>query len=214
MVVGLGAMGRMHVEVALAQRPAVIVGSDPIRARRGRARELFEARAEARGVRLVCVAPEELPATVEALTGGKGADDLIVAVGAAPVIEASLPLLGRGGVANLFGGLKRGEEGIRVDANRIHYGETVVTGSSGGTPWDIARALDWMAKGEIDAAEHIARIGDLAHAVELIHEVRLRRLDGKAVVYPHRRVDRPFDVRRWSGADEARYLAGGRGAPS
>ncbi len=208
-IVGLGAMGRMHAEVALAQRPTVIIGSDPIRERRARAAENLAGRAATQGVRFHCVGPEQLSGVLRQESAGRGADDLIIAVGAVPVIEASLPLVARGGAVNLFAGLRKGESTAKFDVNLVHYEEVVLTGSSGGTPWDIQQALSWMSSGRIEASRHIAKIGDLEHVVELIHDVRLQRLDGKAIVYPHRRIRRPFEVRGWSGADEAAYLTAG-----
>jgi L-iditol 2-dehydrogenase len=207
-VVGLGAMGRMHLEVAIAQGPGTVIASDPIEARRARAEALFGARAARAGCRLVCTAPEDLAGAVGAASGGRGADDLVIAVGHPAVIAGAMPLLARGGVANLFAGLRKGEEVVGFDANRIHYDETVVTGSSGGTAWDIARTLEWMAAGSIDAGPHIAKIGDLDHAIEMIHDVREQRLEGKAVLYPARKVEHAFTVEGWSAADEAAWLAG------
>ncbi|MEM7642646.1 MAG: zinc-binding dehydrogenase [Pseudomonadota bacterium] len=206
-VVGLGAMGRMHVEVALAAGGGTVIGSDPSDSRRARTEVLFTHRADAAGGRLLTATPERVADVVAQASDGRGADDLIVAVGAAPVIEASLPLLAKGGVANLFGGLKAGQDQIRIDANAVHYGETCITGSSGGTAWDVAQTLDWMHRGRIHAAPHIAKIGGLDQALELIDDVRHQRLDGKAVLYPHRPVDAAFEVDGWTAADEARHLA-------
>ena len=202
-IVGLGAMGRMHVDVALAQQPGRIIGSDPIEERRKRAIEVFSARAAARGTEFCCVEPGQLVEVLRRKTDGVGADDLIVAVGAIPAIEQSLPLIARGGAVNLFGGLPKGQSTARFDANLVHYEESVITGSSGGTPWDLRQAILWMASGQIDAGHHIAKIGDLAHTVDLIHDVRRERLDGKAIVYPHQHIPHAFGVRGWSRSDEA-----------
>ncbi len=202
LVVGLGAMGRMHVEVALAAGPRFVIGSDPSDIRRARTEALFGGTG-----RLVTTGPEDVARVVGEVSNGLGVDDLIVAVGAAPVIEASLPLLAKGGVANLFGGLKKGQEMIAVDANAVHYGETCITGSSGGTAWDIAQTLRWMAEGTINAAPHIAKIGSMAQSIELIDDVRHQRLDGKAVLYPHKPIAAAFEVDGWTAEDEARHLA-------
>ena len=88
-------------------------------------------------------------------------DDVIVAVGSARVIEVVQSYVGRGGVLNLFGGLKKGEDVVGFDTGIIHYKEINVTGSSGGAPSDILRILELMVAGEIDAGNHITRIGDL-----------------------------------------------------
>ena len=206
-IVGLGAMGRMHVEVALAGGAGTLICSDPLESRRARTEELFANRAVQAGVTLLTTTPDRVAEVLALASSGVGADDLIVAVGAPPVIEASLPLLAKGGVASIFGGLKKGDEQVTINANSVHYLETCITGSSGGTAWDIAQTLDWMADGSIDAAPHIVKIGSMSQALDLIDDVRNQRLDGKAVLYPHQPVTAAFEVKTWSSEDEVRHLA-------
>jgi L-iditol 2-dehydrogenase len=131
---------------------------------------------------------------------------VIVAVGSKKAIESAQSLVGRGGVLNLFGGLKKGEEVIGLDTGIVHYKEINFTGSSGGSPWDIARTLELMATGEIDAGRHITRIGDLEHAIEFLRMIMTQEIDGKAVVYPYRRTAEIRAVKSWSAQDEAEYL--------
>jgi threonine dehydrogenase-like Zn-dependent dehydrogenase len=117
-------------------------------------------------------------------------------------------LLGRGAVFNLFGGLQRGQEMVPFDTTAIHYREVNVTGSSGGYPWDIARTLELMAAGALDPSAHITQIGDLDHAIEFLQMVKAQAIDGKAVVYPHRRAAQRRAVAQWTAADERKYLQG------
>jgi len=207
-VVGAGAMGRMHVDLALLCRPRALVVSDLIDERLQRVGGLFGSRAERLGVALHVANPGRVDVLklVSDLTDRRGADDVIVAAGSAGAIEAAQGLVGRGGVLNLFGGLKKEERVIGLDAGIVHYGEVSVTGSSGGSPWDIARALELMAGGEIDAGVHITRIGDLDHALTFLEMVMTREIDGKAVVYPHRRVEEALAVPSWTAEDERGYL--------
>jgi D-arabinose 1-dehydrogenase-like Zn-dependent alcohol dehydrogenase len=90
----------------------------------------------------------------------------------------------------------------------VHYREVNLTGSAGGTPWDVARSLELMAAGQIDPGAHITRIGDLDHVVDFLRMAKDRRIDGRAVVYPHRRSGRIREVRSWSAEDERAYLSG------
>jgi L-iditol 2-dehydrogenase len=209
-VIGAGAMGRIHVDLALSSSPRAIVVTDPLPERLDRVRMLFGARAERLGVELVVAVPG--PGVDEAVgrsSGARGADDVIVAVASAEAISAAQRLLGRGGVLNLFGGLKQGEHLVPLDTAAVHYRELVVTGSSGGSPWDVSRTLELMQAGAIDPAAHLTRIGDLEHAPELLALVKARELDGKAVVYPHRRSGAILAVDSWTAADERDYLAAG-----
>lgn len=209
-VVGAGAMGRMHVDLALSYRPRAIVVSDFIDARLERVTALFLARAKERGVALHAVngGKTDVAKLVDELTERHGADDVIVAVGSPKAVQAAQPLAGRGAVLNLFGGLKKGEDVVGFDTSTIHYKEINITGSSGGSPWDIARTLELMAAGDLDAGAHITKIGDLDHAVEFLRMVMKQEIDGKAVCYPHRPAREITSIGAWSAEDERQYLQG------
>ncbi len=207
-IIGAGAMGRMHVDLALAYRPRAIVVADFLESRLQLVHRLFQARAAKAGVAMhtVNVASTPVQKVVAELTNHLGADDVIVAVGSRKAIEDAQKMVGRGAVLNLFGGLKKGDDIVGIDGSAVHYKEINVTGSSGGSPWDIARTLELIAAKEIDAGAHITRIGDLEHAIELLQLVKAQQIDGKAVVYPHRRTQNIRSVDSWSGADERSYL--------
>jgi L-iditol 2-dehydrogenase len=201
-------MGRMHVDLALSARPRAILVADLIEERLDLVRTLFAARAAACGIDLRAVNPAsaDLAASVGSVTGGAGADDVIVAAGSRRAIETAQGLVARGGVLNLFGGLKKGEEVVGFDTGIVHYREINITGSSGGSPWDVARALELMASRAIDAGVHIACIGDLEHTIEFLRMIKAQAINGKAVVYPHRRTASILDVRSWSSQDESNFL--------
>jgi D-arabinose 1-dehydrogenase-like Zn-dependent alcohol dehydrogenase len=114
--------------------------------------------------------------------------------------------VGRRGNLNLFGGLKKGEDVIGLDTGIVHYKETVVTGSSGGSPWDVRRTLELMAASQITPDFHISCVGDLEHAPRLLEMVKNQQLGGKAVIYPGRRTDEIRTVEKWTGQDEHDYL--------
>jgi len=207
-VIGAGAMGRMHADVALSYKPRAVAVADLVEARLELVRTLLGPRAARLGIdlRTINAAATDLKAIVDQLTNHSGADDVIVAVGSKQAIESAQSLVGRGAVLNLFGGLTKGADVIGLDTGIVHYKEVNVTGSSGGSPWDIARTLELMAKGEFDAGRHITRIGDLEHATEFLRMIRAREIDGKAIVYPHRRSTEIKAVKCWSAQDEADYL--------
>ena len=209
-ILGAGSMGRMHVDAALTFHPRAIVVSDPLEARISQVESLFRVRTQKANIELHTVNPnlKNLEKVVHELTGHLGADDVIVAVGSRAAIEQAQTLVGRGGVLNLFGGLKKGEDFIALDTGIVHYKEINVTGSSGGSPWDVKRTLELMAAGSIDAGSHIARIGDLEHAVDFLGMILAQEIDGKAVVYPHRRTSTILKVTSWTAHDESDYMKG------
>jgi L-iditol 2-dehydrogenase len=204
-------MGRMHVEVAFSHRPRAVVVTELLQERLDLIDGLFAARARELGIALHIVnAGQTNPQDViNEVTDYRGADDVIVAVGSAKAIQAAQSLVGRAGVLDLFGGLKKGEDVVGIDTSIVHYKEINITGSSGGSPWDIVRTLDLMASGQVNAGNHITRIGDLEHAPEFLRMVKSQQIDGKAVVYPHRRTDRILAARLWTAEDERHYLDGG-----
>jgi L-sorbose 1-phosphate reductase len=208
-IIGAGAMGRMHVDLALSYGPRAIVVAEAVPSRCRQVEALFGPRAAAAGIvlRVLDPAGSNIAAQVDELTASGGADDVIVAVGTKEAIESAQELTGRGAVLNLFGGLKKGEDVVALDTGIVHYREINVTGSSGGSPWDIARTLELMAAGRIETAAHITRIGDLEHAPDFLRMIIAREIDGKAVVYPHRRSNEILAVDRWTAAQEREYLS-------
>jgi threonine dehydrogenase-like Zn-dependent dehydrogenase len=209
-VIGAGPMGRIHVDLAIAARPHVIVVSARREERLQWLHDTFGRRAAAAGVELVTVnaLTDDLAATVARVSDGRGADDVIVTAADGEVMEMAQHLLARYGVLDLFAGLPPGSERISIDERFVHYQEINITGSSGGGPWDVIETLRLMAAAEIDPAAHIGHVGDLAHAPELLQMAREGRVQGKAIVYPHRPATAITDVPRWSAEDERRYLAG------
>jgi threonine dehydrogenase-like Zn-dependent dehydrogenase len=205
---GAGAMGRMHVALAMSYRPRAIVVADLVESRLEVVRRLFAPRAAELGINLRTLNPtkEDLREAVNGLTNYAGADDVIVAVGARQVIADAQTLLARGSVLNLFGGLKKGEDTVGFETSMVHYKEVNITGSSGGSPWDVARTLDLMAAHEIDAGDHIARIGDLAHTGDFLQMIKAAAIDGKALVYPHRSTAEILSVTSWTAQDEKQWL--------
>jgi threonine dehydrogenase-like Zn-dependent dehydrogenase len=205
-VLGAGPMGRMHVEVALRYRPRAIIVSDPLEARLAKLRGPIEKKAKRQGVELLLTGPGEFEETLARVSDGRGADDIIVAVGIRSLQERALELLSPGGVANFFGGLKKGDHMVSLDARRIHYDSVMAVGSSGGDPSDVASALSLLADGSIDAGNYIAAVGGLEAAEPLIRAVRAQELDGKGVIYPHARSPLQL-VDGWDASREAEFLA-------
>lgn len=208
-ILGLGAMGRMHVDLAMSYHPRILVAVDLLENRLDKARQLYTQRALDEGIDLVWVngSKEDVQQRVQALTDAQGADDVIIAVGSAEAMQQGQHHLGRGGVLNLFGGLKQGEDVVAFDTGIVHYREINITGSSGGSPWDVAQTLDLMVQKKINPGSHITRIADLEHAIEILQQIRNREIDGKAVIYPHQRLKSMRSVPCWTGRDEQQYLA-------
>lgn len=205
-VIGAGGMGLMHAEMAMRFRPKNIIVSDLVPERLEKAERLLGGRARRMGITLLTVGAGGLKPALDAASGGAGADDVIMAVGVQAVQQEALGLLGRGGVANLFGGLPRGKHMLALDAIAVHYNEIKVVGSSGGEPSDMAATLEAIASGEIDPGNYVAGVGALEHAPEALRMIEAGKVDGKVILYPHARVPALMPVERWDARAEEELL--------
>jgi threonine dehydrogenase-like Zn-dependent dehydrogenase len=205
-VVGAGAMGRMHVELALRYKPKHLIVADLIEHRLEKTNQTIGPKAKQLGVNLVTVDGRMLKEKVMELSGGAGADDIILAVGVQPVQQSAIELLGKGGVANLFGGLPKGKNILQIDAIAVHYNEIKLVGSSGGEPSDMSATLDAIATGQIDPGNYVAGVGSLKHAPTVLKMIEEAKVDGKVILYPQTDVQELTMVDYWSQKDEEEFL--------
>jgi threonine dehydrogenase-like Zn-dependent dehydrogenase len=170
-------------------------------------RRELPARAAAVGCTLHAVlSPESLKLLAE-ISNGRGADDIIVAVGSKVLQTQAQQWLAKGGVLNLFGGLKKGEHLIELDTLRVHYDDIRICGSSGGTPADIAETLRMIADGELDVGHHMTMVGSLDQLPRALEMVRNTTTDGKIVLYPHIRQTDLVEAKGWTGREEQAFVS-------
>jgi len=159
-IVGAGPIGLLHLQVALHRGGRVIV-SDPIAARLEKAREL--------GAHDVIDATATDPvARVKELTDGRGANAVIVAVGAPEPLRQGLAMAAINGWVNFFAGTYPPTE-IPVDPNLIHYRQLRVTGSHDFTPHHFTTALRLIQFGIVRVApliSHRFELDDVREAFE------------------------------------------------
>jgi L-iditol 2-dehydrogenase len=164
-VVGAGPIGCLHVRLARA---------------RGAARvflvELSRQRLElAAGL----VAPDEVigadgtdtVAAVRELTGGRGADVVVVANGSGRAQEDALGMAARRGTVSFFGGLPKDRPTITLDSNIVHYREVGIVGANGSSPAHNQQALALIAAGAVPVADLITHRVPLEATVAGIHTV-------------------------------------------
>ena len=137
-IVGAGPIGLLHLQIARSRGGRVIV-SDPIAARLEKARAL--------GAHDVVDGSASDPvARVKALTEGRGANAVIVAVGGAEPIRQGLDMAAINGWVNAFAGTYPPVE-MPVDPNLIHYRQIRFTGSHDFTPHHFTTALKLIQHG-------------------------------------------------------------------
>ncbi len=207
MVIGAGPMGRMHAEAALRFKPRHLIVSDIAPDRLVWVRRVLGARCRKGRIKLHTVLPDQSVPLLMKVSSGRGADDIIVAVAVREVQIRAQQWLARGGVLNLFAGLKRGEHVIDLDTIRVHYDDMKVVGSSGGAPSDIAETLRMVANGEFDPAQHMTMVGSLHEFPRALEMVKNTQTDGKIVLYPHIRPTPLTAAKAWNAQTEKAFLA-------
>lgn len=98
------------------------------------------------------------------LTGGRGADVVIVACSSAEAQAQSISLAGKGARINYFSGLPPDSAHIRIDGNDIHYREITLNGTHGSLPSDNLEALEKIADKEIQVYDLMT---DMFHLDEI-----------------------------------------------
>lgn len=206
MIVGAGPMGKMHAEAALRFRPRYLLVVDLLEERLEWVRKILGPKAENAGTTIHAVTPDASLDLLAELGGGKGADDIIVAVGHRGLQIDAQQWLAAEGVLNLFGGLKRGEHVIDLDSLRVHYDEIKLVGSSGGSPADVAEALRMVAEGEFDPGLHMSMVGSLDQFPKALDMVKNAETDGKIVLYPQIRSTDLVPAHHWGRREEEAFL--------
>ena len=159
-VVGAGPLGCLHIEVARARGASQILVVQRSRPRCTLA-EGFNVDA------VICSLDDDSAERVRELTGGRGADRVIVCAPDRAAQEQSILLACKGGVVSLFASLPKGASEIALDSRIIHYGQIAVVGCSDSRAEHAVEALRLLESGAID----VDRI--------ITHEVPLDRiLDG------------------------------------
>ncbi|MCC7355954.1 MAG: alcohol dehydrogenase catalytic domain-containing protein [Anaerolineae bacterium] len=173
-IVGGGTMGLLHLALvrALGAR-AIVTELDATRLRRA---------AELGADAVVQAGQSDTVEQVRALTDHRGAEAVIVCVGAAPAIEAGLAMAADCGAVNLFAGTWPPTT-IALDPNRIHYKELVLTGSQSSTRAQHERALALMAARQVDVRSLITHRMPLEEIMEA-HRVYGSGVGLKVLVKP------------------------------
>lgn len=161
-IVGAGPIGLCHVMLAASKKLSKIIVSEPDAKKR-------ELAVQSGADCAIDPASENPEAAILALTGGEGADKVIVDVGLTKVIEQSLGFLKKGGTCILFAGSPAGSQ-ICINPDLIHYKEILFTGSSASIPEYQREVLQCASRGTLDLGKLITRVfplEDFRQAFEL-----------------------------------------------
>ena len=164
-VVGAGPIGCLHLRLARvrgAARVFLIELSGP---------RLEMAAGLVRPDEAIAAGATDTVAAVRELTGGRGADVIVVAAASGKAQEDGLRMAARRGRVSFFGGLPKDKPAITVDANIVHYREVGIVGANGSSPAHNKQALELVASGAVPVADLITHRLPLERTVEAIHTV-------------------------------------------
>jgi L-iditol 2-dehydrogenase len=164
LVIGAGPIGLMHLQLARLQGARKVLLSEPQAERR-------ELAAELGATRTIDPTTEDLAAAVAEETEGVGADVVVAAIGVAGLVNTLLQVTRPGGRVNLFAGYG-GTGEATIEANLIHYGELVVTGTNACTREDFRQALHLLSSGQFRAGPLVTHRFPLEQIAEAFETTR------------------------------------------
>jgi L-iditol 2-dehydrogenase len=115
---------------------------------------------------------EDVVERVLQLTNRRGVDVAIEAIGLQVTWEQALKFAGKGGTVLEFGGCPPGTE-VRINAERLHYGEMKVLGTFHTTPLHFRKALSLIGSRTIDVRPLITekmKLQDINEAFDVLTE--------------------------------------------
>ncbi len=175
-VIGLGPIGLMFVRLAKNAGARVIA--------LGRRKTQLDRAAFLGASELISVGSSHNPAQdVRDLTGGRGADIAIEAVGKSHTWELCVDMVRKGGTVNFFGGCPS-DSRISLDTSRLHYSEITCKASFHHTPAHIRRSLDLIAHGIITARDFVNREEPLGNLLEVLRHLMSHNGHLKTAIIP------------------------------
>jgi L-iditol 2-dehydrogenase len=176
-VIGLGPIGLMFVRLAKTVY---------------RARVIAIGRRQVQLDRAICMGAGETVlnddgadpvARVRELTGGRGADVVIEAVGRPEAWVLATEMVRKGGTVNFFGGCAKGTK-VELDTNRLHYSEITLKATFHHTPETVRRAFGLIAAKKIRPTDYITGEAPLSSLQKVLRHMLNRGGDIKTAIIP------------------------------
>ena len=140
-IIGAGAIGLMHAQLAKMAGAAKIILNDLSETRLAECASLAP---------YIITVKDGLYERVMEETGGMGSDVIITACSAASAQRDALALAALDGRVNFFGGLPKGKEMVELDTNLIHYRQISVTGTTRASHAHYRKTLGLIASGLVN----------------------------------------------------------------
>jgi L-iditol 2-dehydrogenase len=178
-VMGLGPIGLMFVRMAKAVCGARVVAI----ARRQQQIDTAIRLGADESVILDLDQPERTLARIRQVTGGRGADIVIEAVGQPAAWELATQSARKGGIVNFFGGCASGTR-VGLDTQLLHYSEITCKASFHHTPDHIRRSLEIVASGRVNANHLVNREEPLDNLLQVMYDLMSRNGHIKTAIIP------------------------------
>ena len=184
-----GPMGQMHVQRALElpNGPRLVVATEVNDERLQTLKEMFAPLAENQGRTVLCFNPtnseKSLYQFVMEVSEGQGADDVVVSVPIASLMEEADTIMKPDGMLVFFAGVPNGTMG-KVNLSNVYLSNAQYTGTSGLTIHDQALVMERRMDGTLSPGRSVAAIGGLETAAEAIESVMDSRYPGKVLIFP------------------------------
>jgi len=175
-VIGLGPIGLMFVRLAKVYGARVIA--------LGRRKTQLDRAARMGASELLCTADAvDHASLVKQMTGGRGVDVAIEAVGTPETWQLAARMVRRGGVVNFFGGCPN-DSAVALDTNTLHYSEITCKASFHHTPAYIRKALDAVSRGDVSARDFVNSEEPLANLLEVMRHLMSHNGHLKTAIIP------------------------------
>ncbi len=187
-----GPMGQMHVQRALEKPdgPKLVIATEISDDRLQTLNDMFGPLARQNNRTILFFNPTNSKQSfhdfVMEATHGQGADDVVVSVPVAKLMEEGDTVMKPDGMLVLFAGVPNGTMGM-VNLGNVYLSNAQYTGTSGLTIDDQALVMERRVAGTLSPGRSVAAIGGLETAAEAIQSVMESRYPGKVVVFPQLR---------------------------
>ena len=184
-----GPMGQMHVQrsLELPDGPKLVIATEISDDRLQTLNNMFSSLAEKNGRKLLFFNPttskQSFHDFVMEATNNQGADDVVVSVPVAGLMEEGDTVMKPDGMMVLFAGVPNGTMGV-VNLSNVYLSNAQYTGTSGLTIDDQASVMKRRVDGTLSPGRSVAAIGGLETAAEGIESVIEGKYPGKVVIFP------------------------------
>ena len=184
-----GPMGQMHLQRALElpDGPKLVIATEISDERLQTLNDMFAPLAEKQHRTILYFNPntakESFHEFVMRTTNGQGADDVVISVPVAKLMEEGGSVMKPDGMLVFFAGVPNGTMG-KVNLSNVYLSNAQYTGTSGLTIHDQASVMERRIAGTLSPGRSVAAIGGMETAAEAIQSVSESKYPGKVVIFP------------------------------